>query len=91
MMMIAAALSIALMCGFYFAVAYFGIKFFFKKVLHRSVDPMLLMGAIVILAFCVQIMQRLWYHQPMDATLLLPPVAGLSVILRRVRSKSRQK
>ncbi|WP_237391928.1 hypothetical protein [Paenibacillus dendrobii] len=88
---LAVALAIVLMCGFYFAIAYFGLKFLFKKVFHRSVDPVILLAVITICAFFIQIGQRLWYHQSLEATLLLPPIAVLFVLLRRIRMRNRQR
>ncbi|MGN7359530.1 hypothetical protein ACTHPF_20180 [Paenibacillus sp. SAF-054] len=88
---VAAAIAIMLMCGFYFAVAYFGLRLLFKKVLRRSVDPAMLMAAITIGVVLILIGQRLWYHQPFEPALVLMPIAVTAVLLRRIRMQGRKK
>ncbi|MCJ8011937.1 hypothetical protein MUG84_09305 [Paenibacillus sp. KQZ6P-2] len=90
---LALILAIVLMCGFYFAVAYFGLKFFFKKVLRRplNLDPLLLLGVIMLLAFCFQVGQKLWYDQPLDTSILLLPSIALITILRRIQISQKSK
>lgn len=88
---LAAVLAIILMCGFYFAVAYFGLKFLYERLFRRPVDPTILMAAITMGVFLLLIGQRLWYHQQLDITLLLPPIAVLGIIVRHIRMRGRRK
>ncbi len=93
---VAAAIAIMLMCGFCFAVAYFGLRLLFHKVIRKPlfIDPVTLLGAITILVVLVQIGQRIWYRQPLEpAPLLLMPIIVMIVLLRRNRNRygSRQK
>lgn len=88
---LAAVLAIILMCGFYFAVAYFGLKLLYKKLFRRPVDPMILMAAMTMGVFLILIGQRLWYHQQMEMTLLLPPIAVLGIMVRHIRMRSRRR
>ncbi|MGG3742191.1 hypothetical protein [Paenibacillus chibensis] len=88
---LAAILAIILMGGFYFAVAYFGLKFLYKKLFRRPVDPMILMAAMTMGVFLILIGQRLWYHQQVEMTLLLPPIAVLGIMVRHIRMRSRRK
>ncbi|GIO32361.1 MULTISPECIES: hypothetical protein [Paenibacillus] len=87
-MMLAAVLAVLLMCGFYFAVVYFGLRLLFKKVLHRTLDPMVLFAVLIILLSCLGIGQRIWYNQPWDAGMLLMPLSAMVVVLlRKMRAR----
>jgi uncharacterized membrane protein YcaP (DUF421 family) len=79
--MLAAIFAIMLMPIFYFAIGYFVLKFIFKK----TVDPMLLLNVIALAAIGIAVGRQLWYHQPLNTSMLLSALIVIIIFLRRIR------